>query len=147
VGPPFFPLGTQQQFYIAIAVLIACYSLASRSVAYLGSPLLRTYSHCGSTVTSENSFHPKDCFSFLGPHCQGTSAKIYLTDINIKSLLNVLSCNLQRHYHFKCTKHLETWFLVGVCLVLDNARDYRLAGRLAMKDPFIVAALKLLTDC
>ncbi|KAJ5335635.1 uncharacterized protein N7506_005571 [Penicillium brevicompactum] len=36
----------------------------------------------GSTVDSENSFLPKDSFSFLGPHCQGISANIYLTGLN-----------------------------------------------------------------
>jgi hypothetical protein len=34
------------------------------------------------TVSSENSFLPKDWFSFLGPHCQGISANIYLMDLN-----------------------------------------------------------------
>lgn len=51
----------------------------------------------GDTVTSEICFLPNICFYFLGTHCQGTSAKIYSTDINMKSRLIVLSCNLQRN--------------------------------------------------
>jgi hypothetical protein len=35
-----------------------------------------------STVDSENGFYPIDCFSSPTPYCQGTSAKIYLADLN-----------------------------------------------------------------
>jgi hypothetical protein len=85
-----------------------------------------------NTVGSEISFRPNDCFSFLGPHCRGTSPGNHLTNSNKRRRFSVVTGIYDAE--FPTQNKRKSFSLL-----------WSFVGRLTLGGPSVVAALNLPT--